>query len=545
MTGLILLLRNEKNERYGKEQMMAEVERFDIFEQAFTHVGSYDNPYVALEATAQWVAPDGTEKSIPLFWDGGTTWRLRFSPAQVGQWQWSTQSSDDGLNGQSGAFDVVDSKLRGGLRAQDNFLLHFQYQNGDPVWFAGDTAWALMTDNKKKKHDRTAVEHYLNTRASQGFNVVHSMMISEAGWGNCGGDAFDDLQAEQINPGYWQEADERVIYANSIGITVGIVLAWGDKGKNPNDWREFPSQEARERYARFIAARYGAMNTYFIVAGEWNGDLRQGVSEEQARADYNAIGQVIYDHDPHGRFIGIHPMIWGTSREFASELWCSFGDYQQMYPNLHREILTSREINMPVVNSEYAYYLRDQDEDGICDKQNSHDIDTIRHATWDIVMAGGYFITGWGNTYFGGHRNPTPFDVDAEQNDNWEEQVAFVIRFFKDLMWWRLSPRDEIISAAVERGEDGVREFNAGGGTRKHALPPEIAYWALADNDMLYVVYVRGIAEEVTLDLGGGAFLVERFNPRTGERTDLGEVHTSCIFVPPDLRDWVVVVRRK
>ena len=52
-----------------------------------------------------------------------------------------------------------------------------------------------------------------------------------------------------------------------------------------------------------------------------------------------------------------------------------------MYPNLHGEILRSRVSTKPVVNSEYAYYLRDQDEDGMCDKQNSASLDEIRHAT--------------------------------------------------------------------------------------------------------------------------------------------------------------------
>jgi hypothetical protein len=287
------------------------------------------------------------------------------------------------------------------------------------------------------------------------------------------------------------------------------------------------------------------MNVYFILAGEWNADIRRGVSEEQARADYSAIGLVVSKADVHGRMVGIHPTFRGTTREFATLPWCTFGDYQQMYPRLHHEILKSVEINMPVVNSEYAYYLRDSDEDGVCDKQNSHDVDTIRHATWDIVMAGGYLITGWGNTYFGGCRNPRAFDLEAGEDDDWEEQIQQVIAFFRGLYWWKLSCHDDLITASVERSGDGVREFSTPNGLRKHPLPPATVYWALEDPGMMYVGYVRGLTETITMRLGGGVFIVTQLNPRTGDTLDLGEVYDEVSFLPPDEQDWVIVAERK
>lgn len=425
------------------------------------------------------------------------------------------------------------------------YPLHFQYQSGTRTWFMGDTAWALFTDNREKRHDHTSATHHLDTRAAQGFNVVHAMMISEAGWGNSGGPAFKNLQTEQINPAYWQEVDARIAAANQKGITVGLVLAWGDKGRNPNDWREFPSQEARLCYARYATARYSAFDVYFIVAGEWNADVRHaaGLTEDQIRSDYREIGQTVRNSDPHGRLIGIHPMIMGTSREFAAEPWCGFGDYQQMYPRLHAEILSSRATGKPVVNSEYAYYLRDQDEDGVVDKQNSYDLDTIRHATWDIAMSGGYFITGWGNTYFGGYRNPGPFDVDAPQNDNWEAQVQHVKHLFENLDWWRLEPFDEGITAPVVRSQDRIAKQDSRPGNT--VSPPEAVYWALAEEGRLYVGYVRGISGSVSLSVKSGkSYRIRQFNPRTGQYRDLGAQQGDPIaFAPPDAQDWVFLAQ--
>jgi len=425
------------------------------------------------------------------------------------------------------------------------FPAHFARQDGSPFWFVGDTAWSLVTDNQNEKHDREAAFAYIDKRVSQGFNVFHTMCISEAGWGNSGGDAFDDLSQERINPAYWNEVDTRIRYANANGATAGLVLAWADKGRNPNSWRAFPSQEARVRYARYIAARYGAYDVYFIVAGEWNADTRRDLdlSDDQIRDQYREIGRAVCKSDPHGRLVGIHPTFVGTTREFASDDWCGFGDYQQMYPNLHGEILRSRVSTKPVVNSEYAYYLRDQDEDGVCDKQNSASLDEIRHATWDILMAGGYIITGFGSTYFGGHRHPGPFCPEDPANADFEEQIQHAIRFFGGRKWWELEPADDRMGAHTPRGKDEARTFTIRGKDRTQPSPPTVTYWALKSSESL-IGYCRGLAEPLEIDLTGmDSSNARLFDPRTGEWKDLRPPgNTRYAFTPPDTQDWVVVI---
>ncbi len=191
----------------------------------------------------------------------------------------------------------------------------------------------------------------LEARAGQGFSAIHSMLLSEAGWGNAGGPPWQDLGAERINPADWQEVDGRLASANGQGLVVGLALA-----------------EARTRPA----------------------------PEGEVRREFVAIGDALHAADPHGRMIAIHPMTSGGSvREFSEAAWMALGDYQQNYHDLHERILQSRSFNKPVVNSEYGYHLRDQDGDGVPDKDNSTSLEAIRHATWDVVMAGGYVVTGF------------------------------------------------------------------------------------------------------------------------------------------------------
>ena len=154
------------------------VPKFGLFEVSFAHTGDCDNPYTGVTAAAQLTQPDGkTRRRIPLFWDGGRAWKLRFSPDRVGPWEWAVQSSDAGLHGQVGRFDAVDSENSGGIRPMEDRPYHFRRQNGEPFWFMGDTGWALYTDNEGKKHDRAAGEAYIDPPPSPSLKLNQSILI--------------------------------------------------------------------------------------------------------------------------------------------------------------------------------------------------------------------------------------------------------------------------------------------------------------------------------------------------------------------------------
>jgi hypothetical protein len=504
--------------------------------------GDYANPYtdVTAEATLTDLA-SGTMRAVPLFWDGDKTWKFRFAPDRLGTWKWVVRSPDAALNGQTGSIEAVASNRLGSIRPMAGFPLHFARQDGSRFWFLGDTAWAYYTDNADEKHDREVAFRYIDVRSGQGFNVVHSMLLSEAGWGNRGGPPWVDIATEKLNPGYWREVDIRLAHANSRGLVCGLALAWGDKRKvEPFAWRKFPDVAARKRYARYIAARYSAYDVYFIVSGEWHGEVRTRPStDEVVRKEFIEIGEALHEADPHGRMVAIHPMTaQGSVREFNSANWMSFGDYQQNYRDLHGRVLESRKTGEPVVNSEYGYFLRDQSGDGVPDKDNSTGANAMRHATWDIVMAGGYVVTGFGTTYFGGNRDPGPFDLDAKKNDVWESQIGHVRRVFLPLEWWKLEPNDDLLTCDTTREQEG-REFN-------QTVPPPVTYWCLAEPGKQYVLYVRGVKSSVKLVLPPRAsnFSAMQFNPRTGERKDLGTVagRERYEFQPPNDEDWVVLL---
>jgi Protein of unknown function (DUF4038)/Domain of unknown function (DUF5060)/Putative collagen-binding domain of a collagenase/RTX calcium-binding nonapeptide repeat (4 copies) len=484
-----------------------EVDRFGIFEKSFTDTGTYSNPYADATATVTFVQPNGQTLEMPIFWDGGDTWKMRFSPDEVGDWSWSITSNDTGLNGQSGTISVVASDNRGSIQAQEDHPYHFQYQDGTPFYWFGDTNWRAGKNDPSENLDRDTVFHYVDVRASQGFNYIHTNFGGGSqGSGNDGGNHWIGTPGEKINPAYFQEIDTRVEYMNSKGITVGFMLEWAQ------GWDDYPEAD-RLRYADYIAARYSGYNVTFIVSGEYNETLN-------AQA-YRNIAQELEASDPHDRMISMHAT--RTVETFANDPWMSFGDYQQQYTDLHNKILSSRDHNKPVVNSEYAYYLRDSNGDGIVDKPNSATLEEIRNATWDIVMAGGYIVTGWGTTYLGGDRDPGPFNPDDPRNDVWEDDVQHVREFFTDLEWWKLEPNDGLVT---------------GPGTE----------YALAEPGQQYVAYARG-GNGVNLSLGNvpvETYHVQRFDPRTGTYTDLPNYtgNGTVSLTTPNNQDWLFVLTK-
>ncbi len=492
----------------------AEVETFEIFETTVNHTGTYKNPYTEVEATAIIQSPDREIMRIPLFWDGGTRWKFRYSPPKEGTWNWSVKSNDAGLNQALGDFRVLPSTHKGGVQVRSQYPHHFEYQDGTPYWLMGDTLWNAFNVNPSENLNRQSVQHYIDVRAQQGFNYIHSNVITISR--NEGGMAFEDFEAETLNPAFWQEVDTRLEYMNQNGITVMLMLAWAEDG-TVGDWAGFANDEARLRYARYIVGRYSAYNVAFNVAGEWN--------EYATKEMYQKIAKEIVRHDPHNRLIAIHPGETSFSvEEFATEDWMSFGDYQQNYRKLHQRILNARDHDKPVVNSEYAYYLRDSNSDGKVDKPNSRTLEDIRHATWDIAMAGGYFVTGWGNTYFGGTRDPGTFDVDAPQNDDWEAEVQHVAKLFNNLQWWKLKPEDDLLKGSGQ-------------------------YYLLAEPGQQYVAYVRKTTKPLSLNLGdavSATYQVRLYNPRSGGYRELSDVQqdNTITLAPPDRQDWVFVITR-
>src|SRR6185503_4155819 len=85
----------------------ATIPKWDRFEHALESAANYSKPAQEAKLIATFVSPSGEKVTVPGFWDGGKTWRVRYSPNKEGKWTFTTTCSDasnKGLHEQKGDF---------------------------------------------------------------------------------------------------------------------------------------------------------------------------------------------------------------------------------------------------------------------------------------------------------------------------------------------------------------------------------------------------------------------------------------------------------
>ncbi|MDX2189312.1 MAG: DUF4038 domain-containing protein, partial [Bacteroidota bacterium] len=485
------------------------VSKFGVFETSFTHSGTISNPFTSLEGSVTFTSPSSKTFTIPMFWDGSTTWKVRFSPNETGSWSYTTSSSNSGLSGQSGTFTCTSSSNKGGIRQKQGSPLHFQYENGDNMYFIGDTQWDLFIDRPEASLNLTSVKTYFDVRSSQDFNAIHATLVR--GSANEGGNAFP-TKYSVLNPGYFQAVDTRIKYANDKGLTIGIAIISGENIKT--HIAGGGSESDIIRIAKYAAARYSAYNVYFLLGMEYQ-------EANRSSTFWNNMGNTLANADPHDRLIGNHSGGMMVSREYSSQSWAGFGDYMQMQDKSRQysEAITSRSYSKPVVNGEYGYYQVTEGP-GI---ENS--LDSMRARTYNIAMAGAYAVTGFGPTYAGGRRSPSNplFNPNYPSSADWAEDFKYLKRVFSSVDYWTLTPNNNLIS---------------GSGTK----------YVLANVGNQYFVYIKGNSGSNTLSLGtqtSKTYTVQRYDPRLGSFTDLSGYtgNSSIAFANPDNKDWIYIVK--
>ena len=132
---------------YGAEL----AQQWKVFESSFETTRRYANPYTNIEvnvvfrqAKRQW--------TVPAFWAGEGTWKVRFAPPIQGEYRFRVQCSDPtnpDLNGIERSLTVAAYSGTNPL-IQHGFLKvsangrHFEHADGTPFLWLGDTWWKAL-----------------------------------------------------------------------------------------------------------------------------------------------------------------------------------------------------------------------------------------------------------------------------------------------------------------------------------------------------------------------------------------------------------------
>jgi len=215
------------------------------------------------------------------------------------------------------------------LRVSDNhrFLVT---EAGEPFFWMADTAWELF-----HRLTREEAAFYLETRASQGFNVVQAVALAEFDGLHTpnayGATPLIDDDPEKPNEAYFKHVDWIIKKADSLGIYVALLPSWGDK-LFKNTWGTGPeilNPDNAYAYGKWLGNRYkDADHVIWILGGDRN--PREG-SDDTSVWRQMAAGIVAgaggYDHT----LMGFHPQPHeggGSSTWFHDDPWLDINMHQ-------------------------------------------------------------------------------------------------------------------------------------------------------------------------------------------------------------------------
>ena len=275
------------------------VGQWDLFETEFS--GPADgNPFTDVELEAEFSGPDGRLLTVPGFYDGAGSYKIRFMPETEGAWTYTTRSNTAALDGQSGAFACAAPVAgnRGPVRVRDTF--HFAYADGTPYYPFGTTcyAWAHQGDALE--------EQTLATLATAGFNKMRMCVFPKDYIFNKnepehypfekGADGEWDFSRYDI--GFFRHFEKRVAQLDALGIEADVILF------HPYDrWGYATMPHERDyAYLRYVVARLAAYrNVWWSMANEYDFMLRH-----KPMPVWDRFFEIVRRNDPYGHLRSIH-----------------------------------------------------------------------------------------------------------------------------------------------------------------------------------------------------------------------------------------------
>src|SRR5690606_400661 len=156
------------------------VEQWTTHEINLTAEQSFQNPYTDVEVWAEFKSNKGLIITRPAFWNGGSSWVVRFAPPDSdSEWKWRSFSSpeDKGLAGIEGSLKSVaytgnNKLLRHGLLRMSAGKRNVVHADGKPFLVVGDTPWSIPF---RAQPDEVKV--YAEDRQRKGFNTALLMSL--------------------------------------------------------------------------------------------------------------------------------------------------------------------------------------------------------------------------------------------------------------------------------------------------------------------------------------------------------------------------------
>lgn len=509
----------------------------------------YSDPFNQVDVDAVVTTPSGADESVPGFWAGNSTWRVRYAPPTPGHYKVRSVCSDTGnrdLHGRSMTLDVQpytgnNLHYKHGVLKVGADGRHFQHSDGTPFFWLGDTWWMGLC---KRLSWPDGFETLTADRTRKGFTMVQIVAglypdmepYDERGANEAGYPWEPDFA--RINPAYFDMADVRIQHLADHGLAACIVGFWGY-------FIPRMGMEKVKKHWRYLIARWGAYPVVWCLAGE--GTMPYYLSktpEQDAEAQKHGLTELaryVRSVDPHHHPITIHPS--SSARQCVDDasvldfdmLQTGHSDRQSV-PNTIETINRSLAAapRMPVLVGEVCY-------EGI---QEASRQEVQRFMFWSALLSGTGGHTYGANGIWQVNTREKPYGLSPHGHSwggpPWDIAAALPgsgqLGMAKALMmrysWWKLEPRPELIDPHWSK-EDYWKPFAA-------EVPGET----------VFAFTPASYTGATFRNLKPGSYRAFFFNPTDGSETEIGTISPDAggswkIAEVPIFQDWVVVLESK
>jgi len=269
-----------------------------VFELSAADAAAHPNPYLSLDLHAEFRSPTFRTYLMPAFWDGRRKMIIRFAPTEPGQWIYKITSNLKSFDGRQGMFNAAASDFPGYVNVAN--VHHWATDNKQPHLWMGYIADRFAFESPQE------FEQQLNAATQDKFTHFRGSIL---------GDAADSARAclgpDHPNPAYFDELDRRVLEIHKRGLTTDLMLA-----ANPDViTTSFPDWQSRERFVRYIVARYAAFNI------TWQG-LAEFEDWANGRDLLKELGLDLKKLDPYGHPRSTNAKV--TSSPLLADGWMNF-----------------------------------------------------------------------------------------------------------------------------------------------------------------------------------------------------------------------------
>ena len=519
--------------------------QWKVTELTFTNNKTYNNSFNDVDLDVIFTHSNGTELKVPAFWDGGNTWKVRFSPTIAGNWTYKTVCSDISNTGLNKTGNITCSVYTGDLYIyKHGFIktisntIYFTYDDGTPFFYLGDTHWSMPSesfDSSSVAGIASQFKYIIDKRVQQGFTVYQSEPIG-ARYNLSDGFTRSDLAG-------FADLDRRFKYIADAGLVhANAQLVWANEFQSDINGSKY-SATYIDKLCRYWVARYSAYPVLWTTAQEVDASF-YGKYDVNTNP-WKTVLQSIYKYDPYRHPSTAHQENVSVTRALNSsfKFLSGYKWFAAQWSPAKNGIINfavpkeywNYSQGKPVVNYEGHYDHLWTNEYG------------ARTQVWTAYLNGMYGH-GYGAEDIWLYNSTYNIDIAsvvygititvADKKIKWYNsvnlpsayQMGYAHSFFNSIEWWNLTPRFDSATWFINNGS---------------------WYSVASENNDLYVAYFYNNTNRNTgtlKNLANVQYTVQWYNPISDTYNTPTTVTITdgsyTIHEKPDNNDWVLLVKK-